>query len=168
MNQTMVRIAILGATGYTAWSRSSSCCGTHARIRCYQRQEGSHTFRQITSLTGQLDHAWKTPVRTSRRQLAVCVSVPAACGIGRSSPELLARGVRVVSRPTTGSMTETYRKWYEHDHPDAERLGKTPYGLPEMFGGIPKAPWPTRVLSTSTIIPLAPLKAGCRADPYRR
>jgi N-acetyl-gamma-glutamyl-phosphate reductase len=57
---------------------------------------------------------------------------------------------------------ETYREWYGHEHPDAERLGRTVYGLPELFrDAIREARLVANpgCYSTSAILPLAPLLA---------
>jgi N-acetyl-gamma-glutamyl-phosphate reductase len=58
----------------------------------------------------------------------------------------------------------TYLEWYGHEHPDQGRLGKTVYGLPELFRdrikGADLVANPG-CYSTSAILPLAPLvKSG--------
>jgi len=83
-----------------------------------------------------------------------------------SAKALLACGIRVIDFSADYRLDDaaTYRKWYEHDHPDAERLGKTPYGLPELFRAQildAKLIANPGCYPTSAILPLAPLlKAG--------
>jgi N-acetyl-gamma-glutamyl-phosphate reductase len=59
---------------------------------------------------------------------------------------------------------EVFSQWYGQKHPDPERLGKVPYGLPELFRDqIVDAPLVANpgCYPTSTILALAPLlKAG--------
>jgi N-acetyl-gamma-glutamyl-phosphate reductase len=83
-----------------------------------------------------------------------------------SAKALLARGVKVIDFSADYRLDDaaTYRQWYEHEHPDAGRLGKTPYGLPELFGdqlrGADLIANPG-CYPTSAILPLVPLiKAG--------
>ena len=48
---------------------------------------------------------------------------------------LLAQGLKVVDFSADYRLTDraVYEQWYGVTHPDAERLGKTPYGLPELY-----------------------------------
>ncbi len=166
----MVRIAILGATGYTALESIKLLLRhPHAQITLLtSRQEGRpHISTVHPSLTGRLDLCLEDvgPDEVARRCECTFLCLPHAAS-AEAAKELLARGVRVIDFSADYRLNDadTYRKWYEHDHPDAERLGKTPYGLPELFGReIPKAPLVANpgCYPTSAIIPLAPLlKAG--------
>lgn len=76
--------------------------------------------------------------------------------------KLLAAGARVVDFSADYRLDDavSYKKWYEHDHPDPTRLGKTVYGLPELFANqIPAAKLVANpgCYPTSAILPLAPL-----------
>jgi N-acetyl-gamma-glutamyl-phosphate reductase len=78
-----------------------------------------------------------------------------------SAKALLDLGKRVIDFSADYRLNDatTYRKWYDHDHPDADRLGKTVYGLPELFREqIPSAKLVANpgCYPTSTILPLAP------------
>ncbi len=50
-------------------------------------------------------------------------------------PELLKAGCRVVDLSADYRFNDpaVYEKWYGHTHTDPGRLGKTVYGLPELF-----------------------------------
>ena len=113
--------------------------------------------------------------RRRRRPLRLCLHVPAARRLGRVGQGTAGQGVRVIDFSADYRLNDaaTYRQWYEHDHPDPERLGKTPYGLPELFREqIPEAKLIANpgCYPTSAILPLAPLlKAGLdRAERHHR
>ena len=166
----MVRIAILGATGYTALESIRLLLRhPHAQITLLtSRQEGRPHISTIhPSLTGRLDLCLEDvgPEEVARRCECVFLCLPHAAS-AEAAKALLDRGIRVIDFSADYRLNdaETYRKWYEHEHPDPQRLGKTPYGLPELFGAeIPAAKLVANpgCYPTSAILPLAPLiKAG--------
>ena len=85
-------------------------------------------------------------------------------------PELLKAGCRVVDLSADYRFNDpaVYEKWYGHAHTDPGRLGKTVYGLPELFGDrIPAADLianPGCYTSTS-ILGLAPFLCQGLIDP---
>ena len=166
----MIRIGILGATGYTALELIKLLLRhEHAKIEAItSRQEGRpHVSAIHPSLAGRLDMHLEDlgPEQVAERCQCAFLCLPHAAS-AESAKALLARNVRVIDLSADYRLNDaaTYKKWYEHDHPDPERLGKTPYGLPELFAAeIPQA----RLVAnpgcypTSAILPLAPLlKAG--------
>jgi N-acetyl-gamma-glutamyl-phosphate reductase len=165
-----VRIAILGATGYTALELIKLLLRhPGAKIELLtSRQEGRPHISAIhPSLTGRLDLALEDigPDAVAGRCDCAFLCLPHAAS-AESAKALLAKGVRVIDFSADYRLNDaaTYRQWYEHEHPDAERLGKTPYGLPELFSAdIPNAQLIANpgCYPTSAILPLAPLlKAG--------
>src|SRR3954469_5553952 len=165
-----VRVAILGATGYTALELIKLLLRhPGAKIEVLtSRQEGRpHVSSVHPSLTGRLDLRLEDlgPEKVAERCECAFLCLPHAAS-AESAKALLARGVRVIDFSADYRLNDaaTYRQWYEHEHPDAARLGKTPYGLPELFGSqIPQANLVANpgCYSTSAILPLAPLlKAG--------
>jgi N-acetyl-gamma-glutamyl-phosphate reductase len=167
---SMVRVAILGATGYTALELIKLLLRhPGAKIEVItSRQEGRPHISAIhPSLTGRLDLHLEDigPELVAQRCDCAFLCLPHAAS-AEAAKVLLARGSRVIDFSADYRLNDaaTYRKWYEHEHPDAERLGKTPYGLPELFG--PQIPEARLVANpgcypTSAILPLAPLlKAG--------
>jgi len=165
-----VRIGILGATGYTALELIKLLLRhPGAKIEVLtSRQEGRpHVSSIHPSLTGRLDLQLEDigPERVAERCECAFLCLPHAAS-AESAKALLARNVRVIDFSADYRLNDaaTYRQWYEHDHPDSERLGKTPYGLPELFGSqIPSAKLVANpgCYPTSAILPLAPLlKAG--------
>lgn len=162
----MIRVGILGATGYTALELIRLLL-RHPQaeiVAATSRQEGRPKLASVhPSLTGRIDlhlEDWG-PAQIAERCQCAFLCLPHAAS-AESAKELLARGIRVIDFSADYRLddAETYRKWYEHDHPDPARLGKTPYGLPELFGElIPKAELVANpgCYPTSAILPLAPL-----------
>src|SRR5438105_9491079 len=158
-----VRVGILGATGYTALELIKLLLRhPGAKIAVLtSRQEGRpHVSTIHPSLMGRLDlHLEDVGAEAvaERCQCAfLCLPHTASA---KSAKALLARGVRVIDFSADYRLNdvETYRQWYEHEHPDPARLGKTPYGLPELFAAeIAKADLIANpgCYSTSAILPL--------------
>ena len=166
----MVRIAILGATGYTALELLKILLRhPQAQITALtSRQEGNkHVAAVHLSLAGRLDLRLEdlSPGEVVKR--ADCIFSCLPHGVTADIvPELLASGARVVDFSADYRLDDaaTYAEWYEHQHPDPARLGKTVYGLPELFRSqIPTADLVANpgCYTTSAILALAPLvKAG--------
>src|SRR5213079_3001871 len=155
-----------GATGYTALELIRLLL-RHAGAKIEvltSRQEGKlHVSAIHPSLTGLLDLHLEDvgPEVVAERCQCAFLCLPHAAS-AESAKALLARGVRVIDLSADYRLNDaaTYQQWYEHEHPDAERLGKTPYGLPELFGSqIPEAKLVANpgCYPTSAILPLAPL-----------
>src|SRR5262245_4510676 len=165
-----VRIGILGATGYTALELIRLLLrhgGAKIEVLTSRQEGRPHLSAIHPSLTGRLDLHLEDlkPEAVAERCDCAFLCLPHAAS-AESAKALLARGVRVIDFSADYRLddADTYRKWYEHEHPDPERLGKTPYGLPELFGTqIPHAKLVANpgCYPTSAILPLAPLlKAG--------
>jgi N-acetyl-gamma-glutamyl-phosphate reductase len=166
----MVRVGILGATGYTALELIKLLLRhPEAKIEVItSRQEGRPALSSIhPSLTGRLDLHLEDlpPAAVAKRCECAFLCLPHAAS-AEAAKELLARGIRVIDFSADYRLNDpvSYKQWYDHDHPDPERLGKTPYGLPELFRDqIPKAQLVANpgCYPTSAILPLAPLlKSG--------
>jgi N-acetyl-gamma-glutamyl-phosphate reductase len=170
----MVRVAILGATGYTALE-SIKLLLRHPQAQITlltSRQEGRPPIGSIhPPLTGRLDLCLEdaNPDEVAQRCDCAFLCLPHAASAS-AAKELLARGVRVVDFSADYRLDDpvSYQQWYEHEHPDAERLGKTPYGLPELFREqIPQAALVANpgCYPTSAILPLAPLLKQKLVEP---
>jgi N-acetyl-gamma-glutamyl-phosphate reductase len=166
----MTRIAILGAAGYTALELIKILLRhPEAEITAVadQHENQPHIAMIHPSLTGRLDLCAEklTPAEVAAR--AECVFCCLPHGVSSSIiPQLLAAGARVVdfSADYRLERVETFEQWYGQKHPDAGRVGKVVYGLPELFReGIPNAQLVANpgCYPTSAILPLTPLvKAG--------
>ena len=135
----MVTVAILGATGYTALEAMKLLL-RHPEaeiVAVTSRQEGSPPVSSVhPSLVGRLDLPLEdlTPEEVGRRADCVFGCLP-HCASAEILPKVLAAGARVVDFSADYRLDDaaTYLEWYGHVHPDAERLGHTAYGLPELF-----------------------------------
>jgi N-acetyl-gamma-glutamyl-phosphate reductase len=166
----MIKVAILGATGYTALEAIKILLRhPHAEIVAVtSRQEGRPPISSVhPSLVGRLDLPLEdlSPEEVGTRADCVFGCLP-HCASAEILPKVIAAGAKVVDFSADYRLDDaaTYLEWYGHEHPDAGRLGQTVYGLPELFRDRIKGA--TLVAnpgcySTSAILPLAPLvKSG--------
>lgn len=136
----MTRVAILGATGYTALEtirlllRNPQVKVTAATTR----QDGSPSISTIhPSLTGLLNLKCEdlNPTQIAERAdfAFCCLPHGASASV---IPQLLDAGLRVVDLSADYRLNnaEIYHEWYGLEHADPSRLGKTIYGLPEIYG----------------------------------
>jgi len=166
----MTRVAILGATGYTALELIKILL-RHPEVEIVavtSRQEGQPPIAMIhPSLTGRLDLRLEdlSPAEIAARAECVFSCLPHGASAAVIGP-LLEAGRRVIdfSADYRLNSADVYAEWYGQKHVDPDRLGKVPYGLPELFreqiasAGLVANPG---CYPTSAILPLAPLlKAG--------
>ncbi|MFO0904990.1 MAG: N-acetyl-gamma-glutamyl-phosphate reductase [Pirellulales bacterium] len=170
----MIRVGILGATGYTAVELMKILLRhPHVQITALtSRQEGkAHVGAVHPQLAGRLDLHLEdlSPAEVAKRADCVFSCLPHAASAS-AVMALLDAGARVVdfSADYRLDTAESYRQWYEHEHPDPARVGRTIYGLPELFAdGLREA----RLVAnpgcypTSAILALAPLLKAGLIDP---
>ena len=166
----MTKVAILGATGYTALELIKILL-RHPEVEITtltSRQEGSpHVASVHPALAGRLDLKLEDlgPIAVASRAECVFSCLPHGVTAGLV-PHLLEAGARIVDFSADYRLDDhaTFQQWYGEKHPDADRLGKVVYGLPELFRSqIP----PAKIVAnpgcypTSAILALTPLiKAG--------
>jgi N-acetyl-gamma-glutamyl-phosphate reductase len=166
----MTKVAILGATGYTALELVKILL-RHPQaeiVAITSRQEGNVPVAMIhPSLTHRIDLALENlePAQIAARAQCVFSCLP-HCASATVAPRLLDAGCKVIDFSADYRLdnAETFTTWYGEKHPDAGRLGKVVYGLPELFRdqivGSQLVANPG-CYSTSAILALAPLlKAG--------
>ncbi|MDR1385119.1 MAG: N-acetyl-gamma-glutamyl-phosphate reductase [Planctomycetaceae bacterium] len=161
----MTKVAILGATGYTALELIKLLLrhpGTEITALT-SREETAPVNRVHPSLTGRISLPMENLSVKEIASRAECVfSCLPHTASATVIPELLENGVKVVdfSADYRLDSPEVFKKWYEAEHPDANRLGKVPYGLPELFR---KSIIPAKLVAnpgcypTTAILPLTPL-----------
>ena len=170
----MTRIAILGATGYTALELIKILL-RHPEaeiVAVTSRQEGQPHIAMIhPSLTGRLDLRLEdlSPAEVAARAECVFSCLPHGASAA-VIPHLLDAGSRVVDFSADYRLNdpEVYAQWYGQKHADPQRLGKVVYGLPELFREqIPPAPLVANpgCYPTSAILALAPLLKAGLVDP---
>jgi N-acetyl-gamma-glutamyl-phosphate reductase len=98
--------------------------------------ENLHVADVHPSLRGRLDLRLEnlSPTEVAKRANCVFGCLPHGASAAVIS-ELLAAGARVIDFSADYRLNDVhvYEKWYQVTHPDPARLGKTPYGLPELF-----------------------------------
>jgi N-acetyl-gamma-glutamyl-phosphate reductase len=135
----MVKTAILGATGYTALELIRILL-RHPQaqiVALSTRQEGSPPVHAIhQSLFGRLNVACEdlSAADVAARAEFVFCCLPHVASM-EAVPTLLDAGCRVVDLSADYRLNDpaAYAKWYGHAHLDPVRLGKTVYGLPELW-----------------------------------
>jgi N-acetyl-gamma-glutamyl-phosphate reductase len=166
----MVKVAILGGSGYTAAELLKILLRHPAAevIAVTSRQEESPLVSDLhPSLSG------RTTLRCERfdadRLIARGVECVFGClphGASMSAlPALLDRSVRVIDLSADYRLRDpnTYAQWYGESHHDLAHLAEAVYGLPEIYGDeIPTAQLVANpgCYPQTAILGLAPLVAG--------
>lgn len=170
----MIRVGILGATGYTALELIKILL-RHPQVQITalsSRQEGRpHVSAIHPQLTGRLDLHLEdlTPEEVASRVDCVFSCLPHAAS-AQAVLKMLDKPVKIVDFSADYRLRDSasYARWYGHEHPDPERLGKVVYGLPELFAaeiaGQQLIANPGCYTSTS-ILALAPLVTGGYVEP---
>lgn len=170
----MIRVAILGATGYTALELMKILL-RHPAVEITaltSRQEGNLRVSSVhPQLTGLLELSLEDaqPAEIAARADCVFSCLPHAASAS-TIMQLLNHDVNVIDFSADYRLRdrETYDQWYGGPHPDPDRLGNVVYGLPELFADqIPGSRLianPGCYTSTS-ILGLAPLLVGRFVKP---
>jgi N-acetyl-gamma-glutamyl-phosphate reductase len=166
----MMRVGILGATGYSALELIKILL-RHPEVEvtvATSRQEGNpHLAAVHPSLAGRINLVCEDlpPAQVARRADVVFGCLPHGV-TAAIVPELLEAGVRVIDFSADYRLRSAavYEQWYGHKHPDPDRLATVVHGIPELFAEqIRGATFVANFgcYPTSAILPLAPLlKAG--------
>ncbi len=169
----MIRVAIQGATGYTALELIRILL-RHPEVRITavtSRTETGHVSQVHPSLSGRLDlHLENLTHEQLGERADVCFCCLPHVASMESIPKLLAAGLRVIDLSADYRLNDpaVYEQWYGHVHTDPTRLGGTVYGLPELFAD--RIPGRDLIANpgcyTSTaILALAPLLRGGHIEP---
>lgn len=136
----MVKIAILGGSGYTAVELIKILLRhPQAEITAVvSRQEGTPPIAELhPSLAGRID------LRCEPFDVDQLVARGVQCAFGclphgasmSSLPQLLERGIRVVDLSADYRLRDpnVYAQWYGESHADIAHLAQAVYGLPEIY-----------------------------------
>lgn len=170
----MARIAILGATGYTALELLKILSRhPHAEVTTLTtRQTTKPQISEVhPSLSGMFDlHCENLSAEeVGKRADIVFCALPHTASM-EAVPLLLDAGAKVVDLSADYRLSDpgVYEQWYGHVHTDPTRLSSTVYGLPELYmdqiGGADLVANPGCYTSTS-ILGLAPLIAEGLIEP---
>ena len=169
----MTRVAIQGATGYTALELIRILL-RHPEVEITaltSRSETAHVSSVHPSLTGRLDlNLENLSADEIGRRADVCFCCLPHVASMESIPSLLAAELKVIDLSADYRLSDpaVYEQWYGHIHTDPTRLGSTVYGLPELFAdqipGQNLIANPGCYTSTS-ILALAPLLSAGLIEP---
>ena len=169
----MIRVAILGASGYTALELCRLLM-RHPEVEITTlttRQQGRPSLAEVhPALAGRLDLALEQLTTAEVAERADCVFSCLPHGVSASVvPQLLDGGTRVIDFGADYRLNDVavYSEWYGTKHPDPDRVGRVTYGLPELFGEqIPAADLIANpgCYPTSAILALAPLLAARKIE----
>ena len=170
----MIRVAILGATGYTALELIKILL-RHPEVEITtltSRSEGNPRIASIhPQLSGRINLAMEDlgPVAVANRADCVFCCLPHGAA-ATVIPQLLSAGTRVVDFRADYRLqsSQVYEQWYGEKHADPQRLGKVVYGLPELFREQIR---PAKLVAnpgcypTSAILALAPFLSRGLVEP---
>ena len=135
----MVRVAILGASGYSALELMRLLL-RHPDVEITAlttRQTDARPVGQVhPSLAGRLELNLENLSLAEVAQRADCAFLCLPHGASAAAAvELLPAGVKVVDLSADYRLDDpgVYTKWYGVEHPDAARMAETVYGLPELY-----------------------------------
>jgi len=168
----MIRVGIIGATGYTGLELLKLLL-RHPHVSLValtSRQAGPAIAEIHPQLAGRIDMQLEDlpPSELADRCDCVFSCLPHAAS-AEACAELVSAGTRVVDFSADYRLNDVavYEHWYATRHPDPARVPTTPYGLPEWFADqIRTAPLVANpgCYPTSAILALAPLlRAGAIA-----
>jgi N-acetyl-gamma-glutamyl-phosphate reductase len=134
-----IRVAILGATGYTARELLTLLL-RHPRVKVTalttRQDTGPHLADIHPMLRGRLDLPLENLSPRQVAQRADCVFSCLPHGASAVIVEsLLADHCRVIDFSADYRLDnpQIYTRWYQVEHPAPERLADTAYGLPELY-----------------------------------
>ena len=138
-SEAKIRVAILGATGYTARELIGLLL-RHPQVEITTlttRQDSSPHLADIHPLLrGRLDLPLEnlSPHQISQRADCVFSCLPHGASAAIVEP-LLKENCRVIdfSADYRLNQAELYTKWYGVEHPAPQRMAATVYGLPELY-----------------------------------
>ncbi len=170
----MIRVGIVGATGYTAVELIKILL-RHPNVTITQvtsrDPDGPAVADVHTSLRERLDLNFcqlDIDAFVSQVDCAFCCLPHAASA--KIVSQLLEKGIKVVDFSADYRLNDvaTFEQWYNVEHPDGQRVGNVPYGIPELFRDQIE---PASLVAnpgcfpSSALIPLAPLMQQGLIEP---
>jgi len=163
----MKKIGIIGGTGYTGGELARILC-VHPEIKIAAMTSRQNAGKKVsdlqTYLKGYVDIEYTESIANAKDLDLVFVATPHGVAM-KETPALIASGTKVIDMSGDYRLHDVaaYKKWYGHEHTDAENLKDSVYGLPEFFRSKIKN---AKVVAnpgcyaTATILATAPLMAA--------
>ena len=164
----MIKVGIIGATGYTA-RELIKILARHPNVQIVAATSrnpnglslvGSHP--QLTGIADLPLTPFSLDAFTEQVDFAFsCLPHAASAAVVK---QLIDSNIKVVDFSADYRLDDwqTFEQWYQTEHPDRERVGTIPYGIPELFrDDIREANLVANpgCFPSSALIPLAPLYA---------
>lgn len=133
----MIKVGIVGGTGYTGVELLrilSAHPSVSIKAITSRSEDGMPVADMYPSLRGHLDLAFSVPDLDTLAQCDV-VFFATPHGVAMNmTPELLARGVKVIDLGADFRIKDVpmWEKWYSHTHTCPDLVEKAVYGLPEV------------------------------------
>ena len=164
----MYKVGIIGGTGYTGSELSRLLC-THPEVELAALTSRQNAGKKVSDiqpfLKGYSDLVFTEKIGDTDGLDLVFVATPHGVAM-EEVPGLVEAGIKAIDLSGDYRLHDAakYAEWYGHAHTDEENLGRSVYGLPELFRdkikGAPLVANPG-CYATSIILACAPLvKAG--------
>lgn len=133
----MIRIGIVGGTGYTGVELLRLLARhPHADVRAItsRKDAGTRVAQMFPSLRGSFDLAFTEPGEADLRSCdVVFFATPHGVAMGEAR-ELVGAGVRIVDLAADFRLSDPaeFERWYKLPHACPELLAEAVYGIPEM------------------------------------
>ena len=133
----MKKIGIIGGTGYTG-GELARILSVHPDIEIAamtSRQSAGKKVSDVQSyLKGYVDIEYTESIGGAKDIDLVFVATPHGVAM-KETPSLIDSGVKVIDMSGDYRLHDVheYKKWYGHEHTDAENLKDAVYGMPEFF-----------------------------------
>lgn len=162
----MIRVGIVGATGYTALELLKILL-RHPGVKLTQLTSRDENCPPLAAVHPGLRE--RIPLNFSQldiRKFAQQVDCAFCCLPHAASAEIIAQllehDIKIVDFSADYRLNDvaTFQKWYQVEHPDAQRVGQVAYGIPELFREEIKSAQLVAnpgCFPSSALIPLAPL-----------
>ncbi|MCL1984166.1 MAG: N-acetyl-gamma-glutamyl-phosphate reductase, partial [Methanomassiliicoccaceae archaeon] len=132
----MKKIGIIGGTGYTG-GELARILSVHPDIEIAAMTSRQSAGKKVSDvqpyLRGYLDIDYTESIGNADLDL-VFVATPHGVAM-KEAPSLLDSGIKVIDMSGDYRLhdVQEYKKWYGHEHTDAEHLKDAVYGMPEFF-----------------------------------
>ena len=162
----MIRVGVVGASGYTAFELLK-LLSRHPQVEVVSVTSRDPQCPALAEVHPALNGVFDLQLEPfDLDSFSQSVDVAFSCLPHAASAEivgaLVSAGIKVIDFSADYRLNDvpTFESWYQVTHPDPDRIGKVPYGIPELFRGeIESADLVANpgCFPSSVLIPLVPL-----------